>query len=333
MYFIEKCEGKDQIKYIDSDLHPDVDLTKLEDDLQNGKLVKLSYYFSLIFMPHHLDKSIIIDIDKPYKYNVLYHKITLFLKDLIEHKIPFWYKKTKWYMLIDSKKEIINVSFISSFSNDIFEIEIIKKNDLDQSNTELNNYYLSIKIISGFINNFIHFVNEIDKVFNEERYNREGDLLEKQSDEKENYLWRFFWTIPFEQKFNIAIIYMILLDPIDKLFSSFVFTLLLQCKFDYIIEKLLLNPNLIKIVFNLSKIPFYDKLTTMLIEKSLFMINILCENNFIYDVLMNDLDTVKFMQKLCNDDNIPKELIVMKNECMKLMRVKNISSIHLVKNN
>lgn len=327
MYFIEKCENKDNLKFLDPDLDHNLKIHKLENDLQDGKLIKLSHFFSLIFMPHHLDKSIIIDIDKSYQYSVLYHKLTMFLKDMIEHKIPFWYKKTKWFMMMDSKNKTINLSFISSFSNDIFEIEIIKKND-----SESNSYYLSIKIISGFINNFIHFVNEIDKVFNEERYNREGDLLEKQSDETENYLWRFFWTIPFEQKFNIAIIYMVLLDPIDKLFSAFVFTLLLQCKFDYIIERLLLNTNLIKIVFNLSKIPFYDKLTIMLIEKSLFMINILCENNFIYDVLMNDLDTVTFMQKLCNDDNIPKELVVIKNECMKIMGIKNISSIHLVKN-
>jgi hypothetical protein len=273
MYFIEKCENKDNLRFIDSDIDQTLEIPKLEHDLENGKLIKLSHFFSLIFMPHHLDKSIIIDIDKPYKYSVLYHKISMFLKDMIEHKIPFWYKKTKWYMMMDSKNKIINLSFVSSFSNDIFEIEIIKKNDSDSSDSstisksETNNYCLNIKIISGYINNFIHFVNEMDKVFNEERYNREGDLLEKQSNETQNYLWKFFWTIPFEQKFNIAIIYMVLLDPIDKLFSSFVFTLLLQCKFDYIIEKLLLNQNLIKIVFNLSKIPFYDKLTIMLIEK------------------------------------------------------------------
>lgn len=305
-YFTNIGNDKRGIICIDpTKVHPN-----LEKDIIEGRLFTISNLFYPIFMSSINNKTLYIKIHKNETYEKILNKLDIYLKKLINNEIKYWYNKTNWYMLMEKDNLILDFYFISSFSNDIFQIEFIKNND---------DISLNITMKSGYLNNFIYFVNHLEKELNEDRFNKEGFLLEKQNDKYENNLWRDFFSIPIDDKFNIAIIYMNMLNLYDKLLGIFFLNMLIQYKIEYVFDKLVSHKENILCILNLLKIPFLDGLSLQLIERTLFALNLLSKNKVIYNVIMEDQLNVKFFKKISNDNNVHRELVIIKNECINLL--------------
>lgn len=318
MYLIE--DGK--LKFID----PRVSYPTLKEELDSKKLIKISLYMESIYLPKKYNKNIIINLDKKYKFNELYTKILLFLQDINDLKIPFWYKKTDWYMIMDQEYATVNICFISLYSDDRFSISIVKNKgsyilENDINHDDLLDFSININFRSGHINNYIFFVNEFDKVFNNERYLREGELLEKQKNQNIE-IWKLFWNIDVETKFDIALTYITFLYPEDRLFAIFVFITLAKLDVEAFIKLLLKYKFVIAFIFNSLSIPFENFICIKLVEKTLCLLNIICDNEYMFISLLNHNETMIFLNKLSSDNKISKELCIIRREAIKLLNKK-----------
>lgn len=309
MYFLKINEMDKQSEIIC--LNPYTEESYIEDKLKNGEYIKLSEYFYHIYYPKYINQVFYFNIKKETTFKNLCIKIQEHLNLYSIKNIKFWYNANNWYITVDANDHIINIAFISPFADDRFIIEII-----DLGN---NKFAINVKMILGFFNNFVSFVNNLEKELNPERFDEEGYILEKKKNAEEDRLWRSFFRINNEDKFGIAISYLVMMDMSDRLFGIFVLNILIQCNTDFVVNKLLEKEQYLHIILNSITFPINLALSKQLIERTLFVLNTLSKNKKIHSEILKNKVLIDFFKNAKSLSNNKSELSVIKTETTKLL--------------
>lgn len=316
MYFVKKNKDIDKLSEIIF-LNPLMDNTYVGEKLKTGELIKLSEYFFELYYPKYEQHNFYFEINYEITFENVCQKIKKYLNLYSGKELNFWYKTNNWYMLIEAKDFNIKVDFICSFSVDKFNIQII---DL---NTEVDTKYgINIKLETGHLNNFIYFVNNLEKEFNNKRFEEEGYILEKQKTVFEDKLWRDYFIVNNDDKFGMAISYMLMEDLADKLFGIFCLNMLLQIKMDYVLEKFLEKNEYIQILLSFISLPLELPIPRQLVERTLFSLNVLSIEDRIRDEIMKNKKAVSFFNNANKNSN--KDLSVIKKETQKILTQSHI---------
>ena len=89
--------------------------------------------------------------------------------DYIDGNVMFWYKKSKWYFILDQYEMNYEIKFISSLSIDHFTI------DIESIGKKI--YKITVKLIMGFTKNYYYFFNKMNENINPKFEKK--DIVEK----------------------------------------------------------------------------------------------------------------------------------------------------------
>ena len=280
--------------------------------------IKLTDYFSRLILPFTVQQESLFFITDNISILTLCDMVKNYIMGYAEGMVDFWYKKSIWYFLLDNSEMEYEVKFISSLSVDHF---IVKIESLGGKK-----YKISVKFVMGFMKNYVYFFNKMNEMINPKFWGEKDMAIN--NDKYIDILWRKLFQMMLTDKFGYLKYYLDSglerYDSMNSLFGVFLLNILVQYNFDETTQYILNNMSIVASVMCIAKCELKLQKFYYLAERAVFSIYILSHYKEVTEFVMHDIEFVKMVKDIALNDYVPKIMVPLKNDCMKIIeRINN----------